>query len=93
MVEVTLSDYAIQDMEDIYDFIARDSVYYASKQIDKFFERIELLQTFPLSGKIVPEFNMDTVRELIEGRYRILYRIYSEQSIIVLSVHHSSRLL
>ena len=93
MVEVTLSDFAIYDMEEIFDFIAKDSIRYAAEQIDKFYDRIEVLYKFPLSGKIVPEYNVDSVREIIEGNYRIIYKIYSEESITVLAVHHSSKLL
>ncbi|MEI6815493.1 MAG: hypothetical protein WCL14_02695 [Bacteroidota bacterium] len=36
MVEVILSDFAIEDMQEIYDFIAKDSIHYAEKQIAKF---------------------------------------------------------
>ena len=93
MVEVIVSDYAIYDMQEIYDFIARDSPRYASKQIDKFFKRIDVLNTFPFSGRIVPEYGLLNRRELIEGDYRIVYEIFSEESITILSVHHGAKLL
>ena len=93
MVEVILSDFAIDDMQEIYDFIAKDSIYFAAKQIDKFFDRIEVLRTFPWSGKVVPEYNIDTVRELVEGNYRIMYIIYSDELISILTVHHGAKLL
>jgi toxin ParE1/3/4 len=44
-------------------------------------------------GKMVPEFLLPELRELIEGNYRIIYRIVSEERIDILTIHHSSRLL
>ena len=46
----------------------------------------------PLSGRKVPEYDSDVIRELIEQPYRIIYRIKQDQ-IDVLAVIHSARLL
>jgi mRNA-degrading endonuclease RelE of RelBE toxin-antitoxin system len=43
-------------------------------------------------GKVVPEFNIENIRELIEGNYRIVYKINPDY-LGVLRVHHSSRIL
>jgi toxin ParE1/3/4 len=93
VVEIRWSDLADENLQDIHDFIAKDSIRYADKEITKIFKRVEVLRTYPESGKIVLEFNKETVRELVEGNYRIVYKIFSEQSITILSVHHHSRLL
>ena len=93
MVEITWDEYALENIQEIYDFIAKDSIHYAEIQINKLVERIEVLKTFPLSGKIVPEFGIDSVRELVEGNYRIMYELFSEDSIGILTIHHSARLL
>lgn len=53
MVEIKFSDQAIDDIKNIADFIANDSEKYASIQTNRFFERIEILKTHPLSGRIV----------------------------------------
>ncbi|MEH1861459.1 MAG: type II toxin-antitoxin system RelE/ParE family toxin [Nostoc sp.] len=45
---------------------------------------------FPLSGRIVPEFETKQIREVIEGSYRIIYYIKSDQ-IDVLAVLHGSQ--
>jgi plasmid stabilization system protein ParE len=42
-------------------------------------------------GRIVPEIEIVEIRELIEGNYRIIYRIFSKESIEILTVHHSAR--
>lgn len=93
MVEITWTDYSDENCQDIFDFIAKDSFFYANKQLERFIERVEILRNFPLAGKIVPEFEIDSVRELVEGNYRIIYEIISEHSIWIVAVHHSAMLL
>ena len=45
----------------------------------------------PKLGRIVPEKNDDTIRELIEGNYRIIYEVKRDDSVEILVVHHSSK--
>lgn len=45
---------------------------------------------FPLSGRIVPEYEFDQIREIIEYPYRIIYHIKSDQ-IDVLAVLHGAQ--
>ena len=40
---------------------------------------------------MVDEFNNSTIRELIEGNYRIIYRIINETEVNILMVHHGAR--
>jgi toxin ParE1/3/4 len=84
---------ALQDIESIAEFIAQDSERFASIQIDKFFIRSQILEQFPLAGKIVPELGDDNIRELIEGNYRIIYRVVSESRVDILTIHQSYQLL
>ena len=93
MVEIRWSDIANENMQDIYDFIAQDSPRFAEKELLKITDRVKILRTFPLSGKVVPEYELENRRELIEGNYRIVYQIFSETSIGIETVHHHSRLL
>ena len=57
MAEIIWTKLAQKDAEEIHDFIAKDSVYYAQKTIQKFFDRISILKKYPNSGRIVPELN------------------------------------
>ncbi|MEH2292792.1 type II toxin-antitoxin system RelE/ParE family toxin [Nostoc sp.] len=52
--------------------------------------RSEQIASFPLSGRIVSEFETEKIREVIEGSYRIIYYIKSEQ-IDVLAIIHGSQ--
>jgi len=91
--EIRWTFQSIEDLTSIADFISKESPYFAQVQTEKFFTRTEILETHPRAGRIVPEMNSDHIRELIEGSYRIIYRILSDDRIDIIAVHHSSKLL
>ena len=91
MVEVTWTEQSLLDIDNIAEFIAKDSHKYA--QIQRFFKQVEILESHPKAGRVVPELGVDKIRELIQGNYRIIYEIISESRISILTVHHSRRLL
>jgi toxin ParE1/3/4 len=91
MVKLIWTDQAIEDLGDIGDFIAENSERYAKLTIKKLYDRTNILKEFPRTGRIVPEKNEENVRELIEGNYRIIYEITSDNLIYILTVHHSSK--
>lgn len=59
---------------------------------NQIFDCVEPLSDFPLMGRAVPELNLEQIREIIHGNYRIIYRLLTNE-IEILTVHHSSRLL
>lgn len=91
MVKLIWTDSAIADLDAIGDYIAQNSEKYAMMTVKKLFERTEILKNFPEAGRIVPEKNEETVRELIEGNFRIIYEIASADQINILTVYHSAR--
>jgi toxin ParE1/3/4 len=93
MVEVNWTINALEDANHIAEFIALDSEYYASMVIESFFNRIVILEENSYAGRMVPEPENPFIRELIEGNYRIIYRIVNDQQIDILTVQHSSRLI
>jgi toxin ParE1/3/4 len=50
------------------------------------------LADFPLSGRVVPEYGRQRIREIIVGNYRIIYR-YSPEEVEIATVLHGARLL
>ena len=92
-VEVIWQPQALENISDIADFISKESINYARIQIERFFERATILETFPLSGRIVPELGTEQLPELIIGSYRMIYYVVSDQRVEILTVHHSSMLL
>jgi toxin ParE1/3/4 len=93
MVEIKWTQQSIEDINNIADYIAKDSVKFANLQVERIFERVEILKSTPLSGRIVPEINNLKIRELILGNYRIIYKVLNKRRIDILTVHHSARLL
>jgi toxin ParE1/3/4 len=93
MVKINWTPQAKEDLQSIFDFIARDSEWYAFIEIEKLIEAAQTLEQYPLAGKINPEANIQNIREIVEGNYRIIYRIFSETEIDILTVHHGARLL
>lgn len=93
MVKVAWTDSAIQALNDIGEYIAKDTERYAEMVVQHLFESTELLESHPKAGRIVPEFNNKNIRELIRGSYRIVYHIVDTTRIDILTIHHSARLL
>ncbi|EDM25994.1 hypothetical protein LNTAR_19392 [Lentisphaera araneosa HTCC2155] len=91
MAEIRWSTQASEDVEAIAEFIARDSEFYAKIFVTELFNTVERLETFPESGRMIPEFEVPNIREIILGNYRIIYRIEKERPEI-LTIHHSSQL-
>jgi plasmid stabilization system protein ParE len=54
------------------------------------FDITSRLVNFPESGRIVPEINNPSIREVILGKYRLVYRIRSGD-VQILTVHHGAR--
>ena len=93
MARLNWTDLSIEDLINIAEFISKDSIKYSVIQIRRIRERARLLKTQPFLGRIVPETKDESIRELILGNYRIIYKIISEDRIDILTVHHSAKLL
>jgi len=91
MVEIRWLAEAKDDLKDIYDYISRDSKRYARRQVDKILGRTQILKTHIRAGRMVEEINRPEIREVIEGNYRIIYRIVNELTVDILMVHHGAR--
>lgn len=83
---------AIDHLLSIYEYVSHDSDVYADRLMDRLTRRSQQIGTFPRSGRSVPEYEAPDIREVIEGSYRIIYRIKKEQ-IDVLAVIHSAQQL
>ena len=89
-MKVHWTDTAQQHLDAIYRYIAQDSPAYAKRMVDRLTRRSQQIGEFPLSGRMVPEYQASQVREIIEGPYRIIYYIKPDQ-IDVLVVLHGAR--
>ena len=90
--QVVWSPRAIEDVEAIASFIAKDSVAYAAAVVQKILDTTGNLNKFPLLGRIVPELGDPAIREKLVYSYRIIYRVEAE-IITIAAVIHGKRLL
>lgn len=93
MAQIRWTNHAILDLKDIFDYIAKDSKSYAFHHVQKIKEKTFILRNNPRLGRKVPEMDRDDIRELIQGDYRIIFRIKTEKRIDIISVFHSARIL
>ena len=90
MVKIIWTERSLSDLEDIGEYIAKDSLKYARLTIEKIINKTAVLEKQPLIGRIVPELNDKKIRELIIGNYRIIYE-HKKLYVNILTVHHSKR--
>ena len=84
------TDTALRHLSAIHDYIAQNSTIYARGMVERLTSRSRQIAAHPRSGRMVPEYEEPDVREVIEGSYRIIYRIRAER-IDVLAVIHGAR--
>ena len=89
-MKVLWTDSAVAQLQAIHDYIAQTSPEYALRIVDRLTRRSIQIASFPFSGRMVPEHELKEVREVIEGRYRIIYLVESVQ-VQVLAVIHAAR--
>lgn len=83
---------AIEDLKTIARFISKDNPQAARRHADKLKRGADSLCKFPNRGRIVPEIGRNDVRELIEGNYRIVYRVRKE-AVDILTIFEGHKLL
>jgi len=81
---------ARNDLKQIYDYIAKDSKYYAKNVVEKIITKSENLNEFPEIGRVVPEIGDDNVRELVIYSYRLIYEVVPD-NVQILAIIHGKR--
>ena len=92
MARVSWTPQAADDLEAICLFIARDTPQIAATFADRVVTAADRLETHPRLGRVVPEFGIEDIREILVGSYRVIYRV-REDEVHILTVHHGARLL
>lgn len=89
-MRIIWSPQSLRDLHAIHEYIAKDSDRYADLTIARIFAAVERLLQLPHSGRIVPERNEPEIREIIVGRFRVVYRV-RDALIEVATVFRASR--
>ncbi len=92
-LRIVYSKIAVSDLKDIYNYIRKNSLRYAHREVKTIRSVIKKLKTNPFLGRKFEKLNTEQTRELIFRNYRIVYDIHPDKYIYILSVHHHSRLL
>ena len=80
-------------LDAIYAYIDQSSSVYALRTVDKITRRSQQIAAFPLSGRRVPEYGMNHVREVFSGPYRIIYHIKPDRVDVVAVIHGAMEIL
>jgi plasmid stabilization system protein ParE len=65
MVQVNWTDSALQDLNDIGEYIAKDSLKYAEITVMRIYESVDILESHPFSGVMTPEFENESIRQIV----------------------------
>ena len=90
---ITFAESAVKDLDDLRSWYAYQQIPAVGKKlIGEILSLIERLGAFPESGRIVPEFRIANLREIIYSPFRIIYRL-DENKVRIVRVWRIERLL
>lgn len=92
MAQITWTPDAREDLAAIHKDIVQDAPSAAAALILRLIDSVSRLGEFPESGRVVPEFGVRSLRELIVGSYRVVYRLRGED-VEVIRIRQAARLL
>ncbi len=92
-VSISFASSAVTDLEDLQAYYNSEDAPDAGKRpAGDIIIQIERLADHPLSGRIVPEFNVEHLREIILPPFRIVYR-YDKKKVRIIRIWRSERQL
>lgn len=86
------TDPALQDLDEIAEYIALDNPRAAARLVRLVFDSVERLERFPKSGRRPPELKRTPYREVVVAPCRIFYRL-EENTVYILHVMRAERML
>ena len=90
--QVALSPSARGDLRDIVRYISLDSPERAVRFGQFLISNTKRLADFPELGRVVPEFDDASIREIVVRSYRVIYRVsHAEQRVDVARFRHGAR--
>jgi toxin ParE1/3/4 len=91
-MKVQWTHVAYRRLEEIYAYIEKDSAANAAKWADRLMRKIEGIKDFPKAGRVLPELDSVSIREIVFGNYRIVYKV-REETAFILTVRHFKQIL
>ena len=92
-ISITFAASALKDLEDMQAYYSGEGVPEAGEKLTaEIIARVERLSAHPLSGRVVPEFHVEHLREIIYPPFRIVYR-HDRNKVRIVRIWRSERLL
>jgi toxin ParE1/3/4 len=91
-MKLVWSPLALKRVNEIADYIAEDDPEAARLWLVDIFGAVERLGDWPESGRVVPEVGRKNIREVLHGKYRVVYRVEAKQ-VSILTVRHGRQIL
>ncbi|PYF84398.1 MULTISPECIES: type II toxin-antitoxin system RelE/ParE family toxin [Marinomonas] len=92
-MELRIVQSALEDLQAIQEYYREQDVPHIGDDfVAAILKHCEMLQIYPDIGRIVPEFNMDHIRELIHAPFRVVY-LRQAKEIVLIRVWRSERQL
>jgi len=93
-VSIQFAPSALEDMQNIDFYYKEQGVPNIGKEIiTELLTAVNELNLYPKMGRIVPEFNISNLRELIHPPFRVVYKLEKNQRISIIRIWRSERLL
>lgn len=88
-MRIVWTEPAETDLDELFDYIARDSAIYAERFTDRILDAVATLDELPRRGRRVPEADEAHIRELIVQSQRVIYAIDDDcDTINILALVH-----
>lgn len=87
-MRVHWTDRAKTRLKLIHNHIVKDAPLVASQVVERLLHRSIQIGDLPYSGRAVPEYQRDDIREVLEQPYRIIYRILPDRVDIITVMHY-----
>ena len=89
---IVWAESALEDLRELVRYIAADNPAAAERFGNAIIALLEVLASFPRTGRIVPELRDDLVREVILAPYRIVYELADDSlRVSIVRVWHGAR--
>lgn len=92
-MELRIAQSALEDLQAIQEYYKEQDVPRIGDEfVITILKHSEMLQRHPDAGRVVPEFNLDHIRELIHAPFRVVY-LRQANEVVLIRVWRSERQL
>lgn len=90
MAQIIWTEPALDNLDDIAEYIAVSNVYAAKQLVERVFNKVHRLENFPDSGRVPEEISNLNYREVVVNPCRVFYKV-DKDSVYILHVLRQER--